>query len=230
MYHYLVLAATALISGCLITISNSDGSCNAAVCYRVTFIEEWTAGNFPTQYPVSAHFSPLVGAVHGPAADFFELNQSASPGIESMAETGSTATLSGEVRNAINSASAFRLILGGGITNDATRVSTVFGINNAYPLVSLVSMVAPSPDWFVGVDSLNLRNLNGNFVNSLTVDLVVYDAGTDQGVSFTSPNADDNNVITRLTCVDLVNHCGFSNGIGTDGVQFIGRFVFERLR
>ena len=52
-------------------------------------------------------------------------------------------------------------------------------------------MVAPSPDWFVGVSGLDLRP-GGTWVSSLTVDLFSYDAGTDSGPNFTSPNTDTN--------------------------------------
>ena len=62
------------------------------------------------------------------------------------------------------------------------------------------------------------------------MNLEVYDAGSDSGVTFTSANADDNNVITKLSCADLVNYCGFTNGRGTGGVEFIVTFLFERIR
>jgi hypothetical protein len=48
-------------------------------------------------------------------------------------------------------------------------------------------MIAPSPDWFVGVDSLNLFE-DGNFVDEKTVVLFAFDAGTDNGTTYTSPN------------------------------------------
>ena len=32
-----------------------------------------------------------------------------------------------------------------------------FEVSRDYPLVTLVTMVAPSPDWFVGVSALSLR-------------------------------------------------------------------------
>jgi hypothetical protein len=60
-------------------------------------------------------------------------------------------------------------------------------------------MIAPSPDWFVGVTRLDLRN-GDTWVPQLTVDLFGYDAGTDSGINFTSPNADSfpQNPITVL--------------------------------
>lgn len=45
----------------------------------------------------------------------------------------------------------------------------------------------PSPDWFVGIDSLNLCEGN-RWKEEVSVDLFPYDAGTDSGFTFSSPN------------------------------------------
>lgn len=229
MIRWSVLVCAVLLLGCGSSGSGGDSTCEGDVCYRVSFTEVWNAANFPTQYPTSSHFSPLIGAAHGPAADFYEMGQSASAGIESMAETGGTSVLSGEVQTAIDAGDALQEIRGDGIPHSETSTRAEFGVSDAFPLVTLVSMVAPSPDWFVGVDSLNLKDMNGDFYDTLSVDLRVYDAGSDQGVTFTSGNSDSNDVITELSCADLMNDCGFTDGLGTDGVQFIGSFVFEKL-
>lgn len=47
--------------------------------------------------------------------------------------------------------------------------------------------VIPSPDWFVGVDSLNLCD-GSQWKEEVTIDLQPYDAGTDSGFTFSSPN------------------------------------------
>lgn len=51
--------------------------------------------------------------------------------------------------------------------------------------VTLVSMIAPSPDWFVGVSGLSLYE-NGEWVSEKVAELYLYDAGTDSGINFTS--------------------------------------------
>lgn len=60
-------------------------------------------------------------------------------------------------------------------------------VTEEYPLVTLVTMITPSPDWLVGVNSLNLYE-DSAFVNEKTVVLYGYDAGTDIGTTFSSPN------------------------------------------
>ena len=50
-------------------------------------------------------------------------------------------------------------------------------------------MVAPSPDWFVGVSGLDLIE-SGNWVADKTVTLLPWDAGTDDGASYESADLD----------------------------------------
>lgn len=55
------------------------------------------------------------------------------------------------------------------------------------PQVSFVVRIVPSPDWFVGVDSLDLCD-GSRWREQVTVDLHPHDAGTDSGFTFSSPN------------------------------------------
>ncbi|MBT8262856.1 MAG: T9SS type A sorting domain-containing protein [Bacteroidia bacterium] len=62
--------------------------------------------------------------------------------------------------------------------------------NEDFPLLTLVSMIAPSPDWMIAVNSVELLDTNGDWKPSISIDLFPYDAGTDSGVDYTSPNLD----------------------------------------
>lgn len=53
--------------------------------------------------------------------------------------------------------------------------------------VSFVVRIVPSPDWFVGIDSLDLCD-GDRWREEVTVDLYPHDAGTDSGFTFSSPN------------------------------------------
>jgi hypothetical protein len=48
-------------------------------------------------------------------------------------------------------------------------------------------MIAPSPDWFVGVSGLSLFE-EGAWVEEKVVELFPYDAGTDSGSRYVSPD------------------------------------------
>ena len=68
-----------------------------------------------------------------------------------------------------------------------TGASTIENIevNSEFPLVSFITMIAPSPDWFVGVHDVNLCNTTtGKWFDSRKRDLPLYDAGTDSAPTF----------------------------------------------
>ena len=109
-----------------------------------------------------------------------------------MAETGSKSPLDSEIDSLIDEGSACTKISGAGINPSPGKVSVTFTASQDCPLVSVVTMIAPSPDWFVGVSGLGLYE-NGEWVSHKVVELAPYDAGTDSGASYNSANlATDN--------------------------------------
>ena len=61
--------------------------------------------------------------------------------------------------------------------------------NKNAPFFSFATMIGPSPDWFVGYDSLELCNqADCNWIESHQQELFPIDAGTDDGISYLSPN------------------------------------------
>ena len=153
--------------------------------YRVTFEGKWTTSVTPGGVPGGAHFTTLIGAVHNDQVTFWSSGGTASAGIESMAEIGGTSTLKSEITAAGSNAHA---TIEKSISSGGTATATVdITVTPTHPLVTLVTMVAPSPDWFVGVSRLSLRDSN-NWIASKTVDLFPYDAGTEDGTEFSLSN------------------------------------------
>jgi len=190
--------------------------------YRVTFEATWSAATHPTAgFPGNPHFSPLIGGTHSARVVFWEPGGTASPGIEAMAELGSTSPFDAEMQAAIAAGTAEGLIRGGNISRSPGRASVEFAIGPEHPLVTLVSMIAPSPDWFVGVHELSLLE-GGDWVAEKTVSLEAYDAGTDGGRTYRSPDADTMppEPIRRIEGEPLA-----SGG----GVAPLGTFTFVRL-
>ena len=61
--------------------------------------------------------------------------------------------------------------------------------NKNAPFFSFATMIGPSPDWFVGYDSLELCNpTDCKWIESHKQELFPIDAGTDDGISYLSPN------------------------------------------
>jgi len=158
----------------------------ATARYRVTLTVNWTAVTHPGTLPGNAHFSRPVLAVHGAPGAMFGVGALASRGIERMAEGGFIDTLSAELNANVQVAS---IASAAGIPAPASGSRTFeVDVDQAFHRISLVSMLAPSPDWFVGADEATF--VNGQWIDTVVVPLGDYDSGTDSGSGFTSGNAD----------------------------------------
>lgn len=157
--------------------------------YRVTFRATWSQSTHPDRFPSNPHFSPLVGIAHSASVRFWEVGAIASAGIEQMAELGATAPLDSIIRTAIDSGEAQSLVLGGGISPAPGETSLELTATRDFPCVTVVAMIAPSPDWFVGVSARNLLE-SGDWPAEVVFELFPYDAGTDSDDIYNAPDQD----------------------------------------
>jgi hypothetical protein len=155
--------------------------------YKLTFNAVWSAQTHPNEFPASAHFSGLIGMTHNGSTMLFAKDEIASDGIKNMAEIGSKNPLEAEIQTFISNGTGKTLISGGGISPSPGEVSLEFEIATTHSMVSIVSMVAPSPDWFIALSNINLLD-NKEWVTSKTLNVDIYDAGTDSGPTFSSPD------------------------------------------
>lgn len=178
-----------------VTDPNND---NVAV-YTVTFTSSWSEQSHPG-LPTNAHFSPLIGATHNVSTTLWMSGVVASPGIEQMAETGGTTILRNEM-TAVG-ANVYEIFSGPGLATSPGQVAIpVVTADRSHAFVTLVTMIAPSPDWFVGVYDLSLLDAEGQWQDTLVVTLYPYDAGTDAGTDYTSPDQEptQHSAITLLS-------------------------------
>jgi hypothetical protein len=188
--------------------------------YRVTFDSSWSPASHPGGVPRGPHFSGLIGGTHRQGQVFWREGALASDGIQAMAERGRKTPLDQEVTAAIAAGSAQHLLSGGAIDSTPGAVGLDFEVSRDYPLVTLVSMVAPSPDWFVGVSGLSLID-GGDWVAERVVSLRPWDAGTDSGASFESPDVE---TVPRAPVARIA-----AGPIG-DATPPLGTFTFRRLQ
>jgi hypothetical protein len=190
--------------------------------YSVTFDSTWRRDSHPTDFPADPHYSRLIGGTHSSRVSFWADGASASAGIEAMAERGAVSPLDQEIEAAIGAGTAGTLIRGGALDSSPGATSVEFDVVREHPLVTLVTMVAPSPDWFVGVHDLPLIE-SGDWVTEKSVTLYAYDAGTDSGPTYVSPDRDTQprQPIRRLEGDPVANG---------GSVAPFGSFTFRRLR
>ncbi len=194
----------------------------ATARYRITFVATWSPTTHPQDPPGDPHFSGLIGGTHSAGVSFWQEGALATEGIRQMAERGRKTVLQMEIEQATAGGTAEHLLSGDGLSDSPGVVTLDFDVSQAFPLVTLVTMVAPSPDWFVGVTRLPLFE-NGAWRDSVVVELFAYDAGTDSGESFESPDEETRPFvpIERITGFPFL-----SNG----QVPPLGRFEFRRIQ
>lgn len=95
-----------------------------------------------------------------------------------------------------------------------------------YPYVSLISMIFPSPDWFIGGDSINLCN-NGNWRDSWNVAMLPpWDAGTDSGTTFTADDV-ETSPQGNIAVINTMMNTSFMNLQGD--IPTMGMLMFQRV-
>ena len=183
---------TLLFSFLLCSFAFSQSTAN----YTITVSTIWNATDH-TSIPNDPHWSPLAGATHKNANDILEFNVPAplTNGIKNIAETGNTTNFQNEI--AANSDADQYLQDGFSPRQAEGSIAEVnVTISELFPYVTLVSMVAPSPDWFIAVNSENLRSgnnaVNNGWKSTYTIDMFAYDSGTDDGTDYESSNSASN--------------------------------------
>ncbi len=159
--------------------------------YEIVFEGLWNRSHASASFPRSAHFTTLIGDTHAPGEPLWREGELASRGVERVAEDGVTSQLGREIDDRIAAGISGGEIRVGSLFSLPRETTAVFPVDEDFPEISLVSMVAPSPDWFVGVSGLSLRDEAG-WIPALSVDLLPYDAGTESGNRFRLGNSPSN--------------------------------------
>lgn len=202
----------------------------ATVTYQLTINNDWSAATHPANFPGDAHFSWLGGGTHNSNVSFWTVGEMASPGMVQMAETGNVDILvNTEVQAAIDAGNAFSGIYEKKYTPEILpgpgSRTTTFQIRDQFPLVTLVTMLGPSPDWFVGVSGLALYE-NNAWIDQLDVNLALYDGGTRSDIT---PHMGGtlSDPVQPISLITYDNSTG--NYIATNTPHYVGSFSFQKV-
>ena len=160
--------------------TNAALAIDSAASYKIIITGIWKMPQHTV--PAGNHFTKFNGLIHNNTCKLFSLGSLASLGVENVAEVGNNIALVSEMDNDINAGNAsgkFFISL----PNITGSDSAIVNVSLKHSLVSFESMIAPSPDWFAGLNSYNLVQ-TGKWVNDITVDIYGYDAGTEDGDVF----------------------------------------------
>jgi Spondin_N len=213
-----VLFTTAALSLMLASGSHAQ----EAARYRLELKATWSAETHPQEFPAGAHFSGLIGASHDSRYVLFADGQTASSGLELLAENGRVSLLQAELAEAVRRGRVGAVFTGQGLSTLPGQTTAEFDIDANHPFVSVVTMIAPSPDWFTGVSSVSLAR-EGTWIDRLEVVLWAWDAGTDGGTTYAAADRD-----TQPR--ESVRLLATPHFLGRDGLKSVGTVTFVRLR
>lgn len=160
--------------------------------YELVFEGLWSRYTHPDDFPENywlARFSDIIGASHSNEFRMWQQNSFATEGVKELAETGSTRKLEAELKQV---SSKTRTIIKARELHYPTlnsKTSAVFRTDRHHHLVSILSKLSPSPDWMVGISGLELCQSDCSWAAQRIVNLYLWDAGTDSGTTFNSPDA-----------------------------------------
>jgi len=189
--------------------------------YLLTFQAQWSADTHPEDFPPSAQFSPLIGGTHNDNVTFWADGVIATIGLERLAENGIKTFFRNEVEAAITSGNACEVIEGFSLTDTPGSTTIGFTVSEEFSYVTIVGMISPSPDWFIGVNAIDLRS-GGEWVEEIVIDLYPIDAGTDSGPTYLSA---DMNTLPHEPIIEISSYPFADAG----QVAPVGTFTFTRL-
>jgi hypothetical protein len=177
----------------ILQLTASNVPITHSVEYSCVLNNNWSGTNHPIDYASvsgSAHWSPPVLLAHSNFIDLWSPGDFASPGIESVAEGGTTSTLQSEIEVLQTKGLAGEMVIGANQFNamDPPQVFETITLSPSFPYLSTISMIAPSPDWFSGIESFCPRGPGGFWFQSFEVATYPFDAGTEMGETYSITN------------------------------------------
>ena len=157
--------------------------------FEVTVHISWSAETAPYEFPTDGHMSGIIGATHNHRYVLFRDGYTASSGLELVAENGRVATLRAEFAEAKRRKRIGTEIDGPQIKKVPGSGTMTVKTTKRHPLLSLITMIAPSPDWFTGVADFPLHR-DGKWIDSAELTLWAWDSGTDNGTTYQAEDDD----------------------------------------
>ncbi|XP_072932373.1 spondin-1-like [Epargyreus clarus] len=154
--------------------------------YKVTVKFLWSETAFPKDYPLQrpkAQWSPIFGQSHNSSYTLYHVGDVAKPSVRNFAQYGK---LDGLIEEGEEDPKVYDQFSAPAVGAGTGETGNMVFVDGGHSLVSLISRIIPSPDWFIGVDSLDLC-IDESWVDQLTLDLQPLDAGAASGLTFTAP-------------------------------------------
>lgn len=182
MHRFTKLALAAALS-----LAVSQAFAAGVAVYEVRVERSWSDTTHPRDYPGDiAHFSPGIGATHAAGYRMFGEGAIATAGLETLSQKGRTSPFDMELAGAQDKGVAGNVFTFGPVRIVGGEAKAEFKADDAHPQVSFATMIAPSPDWFTGVASVELKR-DGRWIDGESLPLYAWDSGTNDAATYQAP-------------------------------------------
>ncbi|KAM3963610.1 spondin-1 [Aphomia sociella] len=160
--------------------------------YEISFTGIWSRNTHPQLYPENdwiPRFSDMVGVSHSTDFVLWSPGTLVTDGFKDLAEHANTSKLEAEILE--KTGDGVRSLIkakGYGYRKMSSHTFAIFRTDKVHHLVTVAIGVYPSPDWFLGVTRFELCQEDNTWLQERELNLFPWDAGTDSGVSYESPN------------------------------------------
>ncbi|XP_034829165.1 spondin-1-like [Maniola hyperantus] len=154
--------------------------------YKVTMKFLWSEETFPKDYPLyrpKAQWSPVFGQSHNSSYHLYHIGEVAGKSIRTFAQFGKLDEL---VEKGDDEQRVYDQFSAPAVAEGTGETENMVFVDGEHSLISVICRIIPSPDWFIGVDSLDLC-IDSSWVDQITLDLEPLDAGAASGLTFTAP-------------------------------------------
>ncbi len=191
--------------------------------YRIELDISWSAETHPLEWPAEGgHLSDLTGVTHNSRYVMFADGRTATTGLKLIAENGRASIMLAELDEARRRKRIDRVIQGEKLEAVPGKIVAEFDASTDYPLVSFVTMLAPSPDWFTGAASVLVYD-EGAFKERIEGMLWAWDAGTDSGVTYIAEN-------DETQPAESIRLLATPHFLTEKGLVPVGKYVISRMR
>uniref|UniRef100_A0A7R9ZLK4 Spondin domain-containing protein n=1 Tax=Craspedostauros australis TaxID=1486917 RepID=A0A7R9ZLK4_9STRA len=169
--------------------------------YYCTFRGKWSKSRQPVDFPKSASWSQPVMIAHSNGYRMWSGTETATLGVESIAEEGFATVITNEFTNA--GSETKHLVIGDRLfnTSDSQHLPPI-NVTYTHPFMSAMVKMIPSPDWFAGFsDWRTINPSTETFYKRIVIQSFPWDCGTDDGKTYTAldRDLDPQRTIARIT-------------------------------
>ncbi|CAI5440940.1 unnamed protein product [Caenorhabditis angaria] len=160
--------------------------------YELEFTGIWSKETHPKDYPTLlhlTHFTDMLGSSHSANYSLWKIGGTSTDGMKEIAEWGNTYKAEAEAKAQASEVRSLMKVKGLWYPEVQGVTKSQFIVNKYHHFVSLATMFGPSPDWCVGLSAVNLCLPDCSWAEERVFELQPFDAGTDSGPTYMSPNS-----------------------------------------